>query len=46
MRFQQRLGQQRPPGFGGSASFRVAEMQLATTISDGMKKLNVAGITR
>ena len=24
MRFQQRLGQQRPPGFSGSASFRVA----------------------
>ena len=24
MRFQQHLGQQQPPGFGGSASFRVA----------------------
>ena len=23
MRFQQRLGQQQPPGFGGSASFRL-----------------------
>jgi hypothetical protein len=23
MRFQQRLGQQQPPGFGGSASFRI-----------------------
>src|SRR6516165_7604118 len=26
MRFQQRLGQQQPPGFGGSASFRVAAL--------------------
>ena len=26
MRFQQRLGQQQPPGFGGGASFRVAAL--------------------
>ena len=26
LRFQQRLGQQQPPGFGGSASFRVAAL--------------------
>ena len=26
MRFQQRLGQQQPPSFGGSASFRVAAL--------------------
>ena len=26
MRFQQRLGQQQPPGFAGSASFRVAAL--------------------
>src|SRR5215470_12370879 len=26
MRFQQRLGQAQPPGFGGSASFRVAAL--------------------
>jgi hypothetical protein len=26
MRFQQRLGQQQPPGFRGSASFRVAAL--------------------
>jgi hypothetical protein len=26
MRFQQRLGHQQPPGFGGSASFRVAAL--------------------
>ena len=26
LRFQQHLGQQHPPGFGGSASFRVASL--------------------